>query len=219
MPGLKRHYPDIRVSGNRVTPDEIDRYEQYVIGNLSDNVAWFGTVAPGTVAGNFVIDNTRADYPRNVHFSIVGPAGGVGGTASLTGKNQFGVTQTETLTIGSANGGGTVAGTKVFAQISAATYAPNGVDNTGTPRLGYTAAATTATNPMFGLPAKLGGTADIKAVTWVNNGTATVHTAAAAANVANHAFVGTVAVAKTHQYVVLYKPTYNAEYEKDMAGL
>jgi len=220
MPGLKRHYADIAFSGNKVTPDEIDRYEQYVIMKPTASESYIGTVDPGTVAGTFVLDNTRLDYPRNLLFAITGPAGGVGGTVTVTGKDQFGVTINETLTVASANGGGTVAGSAVFAEVSLGTYDPNGGDNQGTPTLGV-AIGTSGDDltAKFGLPSKIGGTTDIKAITWIDNGTAKEHTTEAAANTTFHAFETDDDVAAEDDYIVLYRPTYDHSKENDQTGL
>jgi len=221
MPGLKRHFPDIRFSGNKVTPDEIDSYRQYCVIKPGVGTAVIGTVAPGTVAGTFVLDTTRLDYPRNLLFSIVGPAGGVGGTVSVTGKNQFGVTQSETITIASAAGGGTQAGSLIFAEVSLGTYDPNGGDNQGTPCLGVAigTAGGTATGCKFGLPDKIGGTSDIKAITFIDNGAVAEHAAAGVANVFDHSFSPAQAVAAADDYIVLYKPTYDLDNEVAQTGL
>lgn len=220
MGGLKKHYSDIRFSGNRVTPDEVDRYDQYCIIKPSAGGDYIGTVDPGTVAGTFVLDKTRLDYPRNVLVSITGPAGGVGGTIGVTGKNQFGVTQSETITIGSANGGGTTAGSLVFAEISLGTYDPNGGDNQSTAKLGVAIAnGTGLTGAKFGLLNKLGGTADIKAITWIDNGTAKEESAAAIAHVDTHSFHPAQDVAAADDYIVLYRSTFNHEFKDNQAKL
>lgn len=221
MPGLKRELIGFRKGpGNKVTPDEIDSYKQYCIIKPSASTTYVGTVNPGTVAGTFVLDQARLDYPRNVLFSVTGPAGGAGGTATVSGKNQFGVLGTETITIASANGGGTTAGSLVFAEITLASYDPNGGDNTGTPALGVAiGTAATDVEAKFGIPDKLGGTADIKAVTWIDNGTAKTHDAAAAADTTYHAFVPAQAVAAADDYIILYKPSKNLENESNQANL
>lgn len=220
MPGLKKHEPSIRFSGNKVTPDEVDSYQQYVIVKPSAAGAYVGTVAPGTVAGTFVLDATRLDYPRNLLVSITGPAGGVGGTVSITGKNQFGVTVSETITQGSANGGGTTAGSLVFAEVSLGTYDPNGVNNQSTAKLGVAiGTAADDTTVKFGLPSKIGGTSDVKAVTWIDNGVAKQEGAASIADTTYHAIKPAQAVAAADDYVVLYKPSYNLENEANQAGL
>lgn len=220
MPGLKKHYSDFTFSGNKVTPDEIDRYEQYVIIKPTASASYIGTIDPGTVDSAFDIDNTRLDYPRNLLIDITGPSGGAGGTVTITGKDQFGVALSEILTIASANGGGTAQGSAVFAGVSAATYGHNGIDNQSTVTLGV-AIGTSADDltAKFGLLCKIGGTADIKAITWIDNNTAKLHTTEAAASTQFHAFETDEDVNAQDDYVVLYKPTYDHSNESNQTGL
>jgi len=220
MPGLKKHFPEFQFSGAQVSPGEIDRYEQYCIIKPSASDSYVGTVDPGTVAGTFVLDNTRLDYPRNLLVSITGPAGGVGGTVTITGKDQFGVTQTETISVASANGGGTTAGSNVYAEVSLGTYDPNGGDNQSTAKLGVAiGTAADDTTAKLGLPAKIGGTADVKAVTWIDNGTAKEEGAASIADTTFHAIKPAQAIAAADDYIVLFKPTYDAASEANNTGL
>jgi hypothetical protein len=162
---LKRHYPDIRFSGNLVTPDEIDRYEQYQVINPAISATFFGSATAGTVSQAVTVGlgNTVADYPRNVDLVFTGSAS-VSGTATVTGKDQFGASITETIS--QAQGtqeAAVVSGTKVFAEVSACTVAMGtGVVGTGTVSLGVGTVASTdyvdTTNHAFLGSAALEGT-------------------------------------------------------------
>lgn len=173
MSGLGERFPEFQQAKHQVAPSEIDRYEQYTIIHPSISATALGTVTSATANPAFVFDNVRPDYPRNVLFSILGVAGGMGGTARVVGKDQFGVTQTETLAVGSANGGGSVAGTVTFAQLTAATL--TGIDGlggtaVGTARLGYAIGTATGLVARFGLPTKIGAIADVKRITYTSQG-------------------------------------------------
>jgi hypothetical protein len=213
MGSLKRTQPALRFGLDKVTPDEMDMVRQYIILNPSVTDTYFGTVSSAT-ASAFVIGQNRADYPRNLLFVALGVAGGMGGTAVVNGKDQFGNTISETLSFGSAAGGGTVAGTKVFAEVTSGTFTPVGLGGTavGTAKLGV-AIGTSSTSPIFGLPDKIGGTSDIKAVTWIDADTAKQHGAASNADTTNHAVRIEVSggVAAADSYVVRYRSTYNPE--------
>lgn len=221
---LKRHYPDIRFSGNLVTPDEIDRYEQYQVINPAISATFFGTAKAGTASQALAIGlgNTRADYPRNVSAVFSGSAG-VYGVVSVTGKDQFGVAQSETLT--QAAGTQTAAvvdGTKVFAQVTAATITYGTITGTGTCSLGV---GTVGTTLLFGLPAKIKSVSDVKAITWsesagiakpINGGTIASSTYV---NASAHAFRGSADLEGTMTYSVLFKPSFVAEGVAPMANL
>ena len=223
MSGLKDNFPGVYADGDgyQVTPDEIDRYEQYVVIKPSQNSDYIGSLAAGTVAGTITLNKTRLDYPRNLVFCVSGATGtAIGGTVAITGKDQFGATATETIVVGSADGGGTTQGSAVFAEISLGTYDPLASDNPGTVQLGVaTGTAAGDTTARFGLPSKLGGTTDIKAITWVDGGTVKEHTAEAAADTTFHAFEVDEDVNNSDDYVVLYKPTYNASGAATQANL
>lgn len=222
---LKRHLPDVRFSGNQVTPDEIDRYEQYQVINPAISATFFGSATAGTVSEAVTVGlgNTRADYPRAVALIFSGSAS-VSGTATVTGKDQFGASITESL--GLAQGtqtAGTAAGTKVFAQVSACSVTMGtGVSGTGTVSLGVPVAGTSA---LFGLPTKLGAVADVKAITWsnstgvsipINGGTVASSTYV---DITNHGFKGSATLAGTMTYTVLFKPSYVSESLAKMANL
>lgn len=220
MPGLKKHYPDVRFSANKVTPDEVDMRVRYTVLKPSIGTAAVGTIAAGTVAAAWTVVNTVMDYPRNLLFTVVGPSGGVGGTTVINGKDQFGRTQSETITIGSANAGGTQAGTKIFDTVSSGTYYPNGVDNTSTATLGYTAGTAATLKFLMGLPVKIGATSDVKRITYIKNGTVTALTGgtiSAYVQTATHSFSGTEILAATSDYVVDILSTYSSENDAPVA--
>jgi len=222
---LKRHYPDVRFSGNQVTPDEMDRYEQYQVINPAISATFFGTATAGTVSQAVTVGlgNTVADYPRNVLCAFTGSAS-VSGTMTVTGKDQFGAAISESLALaqGTQETGGVV-GTSVFAEVSACSVAMGtGVIGTGTVSLGVAIATGTA---IFGLPAKIGAVTDVKAITWsdstgvsipINGGTVASSTYV---STSSHSFKGSAALAGTMTYSVLFKPSYVAESLAKMANL
>lgn len=224
MSGLKGVENALQVNSNKkVSPDEIDRYEQYIIKHPSISPTYFGTVA-GTASQNqaIVFDNVAADYPRNV---VVGLAGSntLGGTVTVNGKNQFGVSISETITVADAANGGTVAGTKVFAKVTSGTSSFTSTTvGSGTARLGVAIGTSATAAHIFGLPTKIASTTDVKLLTWINQGTATALTGGtigAYVNTTQHGFRGTAIVAITDEYMVLFKTTYDAQSEGDQTGL
>jgi hypothetical protein len=223
MSGLKQHFPEFQF-GARVTPDEIDRYDQYQVINPSISDVWFGTVSAATANAAYVLTNIRADYPRNVLFVALGVAGGMGGTAVVNGKNQFGEVITETLSFGSAAGGGTVAGTKIFAQVTSATFTPVGLGGTavGTAKLGVAIGTSATTAFVLGLPSKIAATTDVKAITWSKEHVSTTlngGTIAAYVNTAQHGFTGSAVMGGTEVYTVLFKSTYDNSGKANLAAL
>lgn len=230
MPGLKRHLPDFSFGeNNKVSPDEIDRYEQYTVYNPSIDAQWFGTaVGTSTQSPTFGIINAYADYPRNIKYILGVTSGSTGGgTFSVTGLDQFGVVKTETCGFAAAANGGTVIGTQVFAKVTSAagTLAAMNAGN-GTVQLGVGTAGTTT---LFGLPTKIGGSADIKSLSGSFNGVGTSTagtfafggTPSSSALVSMHAFKAPRDLAAgTVVYNVTIKPTYNAAGDgAAMAGL
>jgi len=208
---LKRHYPDFRFSDNRVTPDEIDVYDQYQVINPAISATHFGSVTAGTLSQVAAIGlgNTVADYPRNVIAAFSGSAA-VSGSVTITGVDQFGAAQTET--VGLAQGTqvtGNGVGTKVFARVSAATATfGTGVLGTGTVSLGVDTGATTH---LFGLPSKIRAVTDVKSITWsstggisipINGGTIQSTTFV---NTTAHAFRGSAALAGTQTLTALFR--------------
>ena len=229
MAGLKDNFPGVSQgdsqTGWKVTPDEIDMDMVYRIQNPSAAADWFGTSASASATAPVVNTSLHADYPRNLLLSVTGVADGMGGTLNgLTYIDQFGGTVTETIGFASAANGGTVAGTGICAKIvNFGTFTPQGLGGTGvaTLSLGF-AIATTSASPVFGLPVKLGGTNDIKAITWIDNGTpkAVVTTPAGAAVTAKHAVrlevSGGIAVADA--YTVVYRSSYNSNGDEQIAN-
>lgn len=216
MAGLKDNFPGVftkvGTTGWQVTPDELDMDQRYYVMNPAVTDTFFGTVSSAS-AGAFVLDQTRTAYPRNLLFVALGVAGGMGGTAVINGKNQFGETISETISFGSAAGGGTAAGTKVFAQVTSGTFTPVGLGGTavGTAKLGV-AIGSADPGVIFGLPHKLGGTADIKAISWIDADVEKQHASAASANLTQHGVRIEVAggIAAADSFVVHYRPTFNA---------
>lgn len=225
MSGFKRSQPGLRFTGNQgaanptaleaITPDEIDRYEVYQVTNPNtlNAASWFGTwaVAGTAAAGAMVIRNAVADYPRNAEFAIAGSATGLAGTASVTGRDQFGSVITETFGFGSADNGGTVVGTKVFAHVTSGTLTFGTAVGNGTARLGV---GTTGTTSLFGLPFKVGGTTDLKILSVVaGTGAITVNggTIAAFIDVTTSSIKAPVTTTGTMTITAWVRPTFNAE--------
>lgn len=204
-----------------VTPDEIDRFETYHVANPSTSATWFGTAAAGTAsqAKSLVVINQYADYPRNLNGIVTGSAA-MGGVFVVNGLDQFGAPVSETITVGTATNGGTTAGTKVFAKFTSGTFTfASDASGNGTPTLGC---VTTGTLALFGLPCKIGGSTDVKSITWINNGTPTTlngGTIGAYVSVGAHAFRGTSNVALTDRYVVTVKSTYDNSSGADLTRL
>jgi hypothetical protein len=212
---LKKYFPDIRMGGNKVDPDEINARVQYCVFRPGVGTAAVGTIAAGTVNAAWTVVNKVMDYPRTLLFTVVGPSGGVGGTCKLNGTDQFGVTQTESIVIGSANAGGTKAGTKIFDTVTSGTYYPNGVDNTSTATLGFAIGTGSGLLAKFGLPVRIGAVADVKRISFDKNGTYTAVNGGTIDSslvfTATHSFMGTQIVAATDTYHVDILPTYNGE--------
>lgn len=215
MPGLKVIDPSFQFSGNRVTPDEYDEQLYYTIQAPSVSATFYGTAASASVVA-VGLTNTKADYPRNVLLTLLGVAGGMGGSVTVNGYDQFGRSVNETFGFGSAAGGGTAAGTKIFAEITSATVTPVGLGGTavGTVSLGVAAGTASGIATLFGLPWKIRAVSDVKSITWINNGTATAinggTVTSAHVGTANHTFMGTQIPVITDRYTVRVKPTYNA---------
>lgn len=204
-------------AGAQVAPNEMDRYESYSIIHPSLSAVQLGTVTSATANAAFVLDNIRPDYPRNVLFSILGVSGGVGGTAVVNGKNQFGENISETFAVGSANGGGSVAGTKIFAQITNGTL--TGIDGLGgtaigTARLGYAIGTAAGLVARFGLPTKIKELTDVKRITFTSQGVGGTALNGGTIGTANievdtSQFLPGRIVAGTEVYTITFKPTYS----------
>lgn len=174
---LKKSYPPVRFNGDKIDPDEINRYENHTIvcpAAQALGSAWFGTAAANLSGSTsaFVITNQMADYPRNVMFTIVNTAGSLNaGTVSIVGKDQFGQAQTESF--GYALGTATMgkAGTKIFSTVTAGsiTFGTGQVQN-GTPFLGVAGGTVDGSSTYwFGLPVRIGATSDLKTYGYAKN--------------------------------------------------
>lgn len=213
---LKPNEPAMMYSGAKLTPDEFDQDQQYIILNPSIGTAYFGTgLGTGDVSAAFVPTVTRADFPRTINLSILGVAGGQGGTGTFTGKDQFGNTISEAMGFATAAGGGTANGTKVFSRVDSGTVAYVGLGGTavGSAYVGVKIAGT----PAFGLPARIGGTADIKNAVWVDaevnkslnlNSAGTSATIGTAQNDVKIDVAGGIVSADS--FVITYRSSFNA---------
>lgn len=219
---LKKYFPDIRLGGNKVDPDEINHRIQYTVHLPSISATGLGTCEiTGDTAAAIVLTNTTLDYPRNVRFIVTGVAGGEGGTAVITGFNQFNEAQTETMGFATANAGGTVSGTKIFDRVTAATATVAGLGGTaiGTVSLGYSAGTAAGNAHLFGLPVRIKSTGDVKRLTWIDNATVTAlngGTISTLIGTANHTFAGTKIVAATDKFVLDILSTFNSEYKNNV---
>ena len=224
MSALGDHFPAFQKgAGGAVSPADQDEYKQFVFANIATGALGTRTNA---AAGAFVFDNVLLDYPRNIHLIMLGEAAGMGGSAIVYGVDRWGNAINETFTIGSANGGGTVAGTRIFTKITSGSITSidgGGGTAIGTCTIGY-AVGTSATAKMWlGLPTKIGGTADVKMLTYIKNfvvtplGGGTLSTANI--NATYHAVGGTETAGTAHTYSVLYKSTYDNIGKANLAQL
>jgi hypothetical protein len=215
--GYKNREPAFQAAGYKITPDEIDRYEQYWI-LFPSQAGTLATAAAGTStqAKTAVVVNAICDYPRNLEFGVAGSSD-MGGTWVLNGKDQFGESVSETVAIGTAANGGTTVGTMIFAQVTSGTYTfTSGAIGSGTPKVKYSAAEGTT---KFGLPFRTGGTADVKnfvykpafVTTVINGGTLGAYVGTGGFSGFNNYVKGTAAIGTADVYYVLARPTYNAD--------
>lgn len=215
--GLKKHQPEIRFSGNMVTPDEIDQFTVYtVVCPAVDNDAFATAVGTSTQAKalGFASGSRYLDYPRNLRVVISCASSSTkGGTLAVTGKDQFGNAISESLAVTVAADGGTTEGTKVFMEITAGTFTFGTANaGNGTCEVGGGIVGTTA---LFGLPVKLGVAADIRRYNWTaNNISVPVGTIGADQyDLTLHAVKAWKTMAGTEAFQVWVKSTYNAEYD------
>lgn len=231
MSGLKQRVMGLQPGmGVKISPDEIDRYEEYTVINPSIDSQWFGTAdGTQTQTGRAVsVINGYADYSRNLRIVYIAESGSVANLSSgtINGKNQFGVTISEAYAGTPAVNGGTIIGTAVFSQVTSGTMNwGTGDAGAGTVKIGVGTAGTTT---VFGLPTKIAATSDIKRIRGSFNGVGTSTagtfvfggTPSSAASTAVHGFKAPRDVqAGTIVYSVLYKPTYDASNETDIANL
>lgn len=226
MPGLKKHHSDIAFSGNKVTPDEIDSYSQYVVSNLSVSATWVGTAAGGTSgqAKALVLINKNLDYPRNLLYGVVGTAD-IGGTWVINGKDQFGVSITETVGSGTAAAGTpafAVAGTKIFSQVTSGTFTVAGVGS-GSARIGVAIGTAATAKYYLGLPDKIAAVTDVKSISWskelvqttLNGGTVD----STLVGTTYSTFNGSAIMGGTETFTVLYKTTADLSGTANQASL
>jgi hypothetical protein len=212
-------------TGLRATPDEIDRYEVVNTGVLSISSTWFGTAAAGTStqAKAYVIINKFADHPRNALYAVAGSSD-MGGTWAVNGKDQFGVTQSETVAIGTAANGATVAGTKIWRQIDSGTFttATAALGN-GTPKVGVAIGTAAGVAFKLGLLTKIGGSTDVVNIVWIKENVATTlngGTIGSFVDATNHAFSGSAIMAGTEVYKALIRPTFdNASQSTNLSNI
>ena len=198
MTGLGEHFPEFQGGDAQVAPADIDRYEVYqIIGPQMGTFLWGTVVGTSTQAKTVVFDQVLPDYPRSVSMKILLASGSIsGGTFTLTGKNQFGVVQTESFAIGTAVDGGTANGTKVFGTFTSCSGTIGTSDaGNATATLYPTAVGSVA---LFGLPAKIAGS--------------TVHAIQAPNTI-------TTPAADLTWINVLYKPTYDNKQKTKNAAL
>lgn len=219
---FKKFQPEVRFNGDKIDPDEINRYETYTIAcPMSESV---GTAFVGTAAANlsgsvsaFVILNQQLDYPRNLKLSIVNTAGSLNaGTVAVTGKDQFGVAQTENIgyALGTATQG--IAGSKIFSKVTAATitFGTGQVQN-GTPFLGVAGGTESGSNVFYlGLPVRIGAASDVVGLSYAKNfvpQAMNAGTPSGLVSTALHAITGTVALGTADFFHVRILSTYNSE--------
>jgi len=224
MPGLKKHEPSFRFNSNKVTLDEINKREQYIVSDPGYSSSYIGTAAGGTStqAKALVLINAAMDYPRNVLYSCVGTAD-IGGTWTINGTDQFGVSVTETVGSGTAAAGTPafgIAGTQIFDTVTSGTFTVAGV-GAGSAAIGQCIGTGATDKCWFGLPGKLGALADVKTITWTDEDAQTTLSGGTLAtavhiNTTTHAFGGTETVEGTQTYVVSFLSTYNSEYDDNV---
>lgn len=212
--------PGVAFSSYKVAPDEIDRYELVACNLPTVNASWFGTaVGTQTTTPTYGVINKIADWPRNLSVIVSCANGSVaGGTMVFTGKNQFGISQTESVAIVSAADGGTTEGTKVFAEVSSASVTMGtGNAGAGTVKVGPGLTGTTA---LFGLPCKVAGSTDLRLLTWKSNGTTITTnggTIGQYVNTTQHAIIAPATVGGTTAFTAWVKPTYDSSNEVEVA--
>lgn len=203
--------------GGQVSQADLDQYDQVTVNNPAVDASWFGT-ASGTNAGVAIGKlNQLADWPRNPVYSINGITNGTyGGTFTVNWLDQFGVAVQEKVAIGTAVNGGTTFGSLIAAKFISGTFQAVASAGTfiGTARIGAgTTENGSAQSNWFGLLTKIAGTADVKNITWINNGTPTVMNVGTSigtlVNTTLHAFQGTSGVALTDTLRVTFKPLFD----------
>jgi len=198
--------------GGKIRPSEIDNTQQHVYLKVSgSDSAVMNACALGSVtSATGTITNGYCDYPRNLLVSFKETGGTVfKGTATVTGKDQFGKSVSEEFACVSLGTTG-VGGSKIFDQVTAVS-AVVGSFGTGVVdlRIGFPIGAASA---KFGLYTKIGAASDVKRVTWIDNGVVTNGTAVI--DTTYHAFTsGGAITAAQDDFIVLVKPNYSSDDE------
>lgn len=222
--GEMGNLPGFVTGGAQVTPADSDNYEQIQVSYPSVSASYIGTAKGTTAAGVVAVVqvNQLVDWPRNLLYQITGPAAGEGGTFTSNVIDQFGNAITEKIGFGSAASGGSAYGTTIVAKWLSGSVSLVGNAGTavGTVTIGF---GTQAGSAWFGLLNKIGGTSDVKNITWYNNGAVTTLNGGTSigslVSTTYHAFQGTSGVAATDLYSVIIKPTYSNLGKPNMAGL
>ncbi len=228
MSGLKEHLTFVGQSKGQITPDEEDKYLQYVVNNPSISATWCGTCAGGTStqAKALVLINKNLDYPRNLLYGVVGTAD-MGGAWVVNGKDQFGQSITESVTLGTAAAGTpavAVAGTAIFAQVTSGTFTvATDASGAGSAQLGVAIGTAATAKYYLGLPTKIAAVADVKMISWskehvqvtMNGGSVTSDLV----STTTHSFCGTGVMGGTECFTVLFKPTYDNSGKANLTGL
>lgn len=223
---LKKYFPDFQFSGNKVSPDELDMYDQYAVIFPGTSQTAIGTTAVGTStqAKALVLINAVPDYPRNLFASCSG-SNDLGGTFVVNGFDQFGQTISESIGFATVVSPGTSAvGSKIFAKVTSGTWTfAAGSAGSGTPKLGVAYGGTAGSTSWFGLPIKIGAVSDVKRITITKNFVPTTLNGGTVnstiVSTTTHAFAGTANIGTADTFVVTAKSTYDSSQEVNNAGL
>lgn len=220
-------------AGPRVQQKDIDQYIIYEVNSPSVSASYMATISPVAASpattSALVFKSHLPDYPRNLLYQITGVAGGMGGTITAIGVDQFGSAVTESCGLGTAAGGGSVQGTAIFGSVTSASVKAIGLGGTaiGTTTLGFSTTSGTGGN-WFGLPVKIGGTLDLRTITWNTGGTAPALNAgtnfgtlvnATGLGLPSHAFQGTAGLTVGDLYIVTVKPTFDNTFKGEETNL
>lgn len=223
------------VNARQVQQKDLDQYVWYEVDNPSVSNTWIGTMAGGTSGQTkaLVLINQNMDYPRNALYSLVG-TNDAGGTFTINGIDQFGVQQTETVGFGTKAAGtpaGSVFGSIIWAKILSGSFTfAVGSAGSGSAQVGVgTVSNGSAQSNWFGLMSRIGGTGDVKLLTWISSTTVTaIHGGTGLGTLVGYenngslpssAFQGTAGVAVTDHYKVFYKPSFDNTGRGTMSNL